>query len=74
MLVINFPSISLIKDSAKYIPGISSVLDINLWPIDLVGNFTIFSDLGFRVYLQFSLLILSALGSNFTTTSPMIIR
>ena len=41
----------LVKDSAKYIPGIRSFLDINPWPIDLVGKFTIFSDLAFRVGL-----------------------
>ena len=49
MLVIHFPLITLVKNSANYTPGINSLLDINPWPKDLVGNFTIFSDLAFRV-------------------------
>jgi len=54
---------------AKYTPGISPLLDINPWPKGLVRNFTIFSDLAFRVSLQFSLLVFSGLGSHFTTAS-----
>jgi hypothetical protein len=64
MLVIHFPFISLVKDAAKYTPGIGYFLDIYPWPKDLVGNFTMFSDLAFKVSF--------GLGSNFTTTSPMI--
>ena len=69
MLVIHLPFIALVKDSAKYTPDMNSLLYINQCPMDLVGNFIIFSDLAFRLSLQFSLLTLSGLGSNFTTIS-----
>ena len=35
--------------------------------LDLVGNFTVFSNVAFKVNLQFSFLVFAGFGSNLTT-------
>jgi hypothetical protein len=43
----------LVKDSTKNTTGIISLLDMNLFPKDLVSNFTILSDLAFGLAYNF---------------------